>query len=98
LLMPRTFVICDEQYGSAWWKTIICLLYEWICVVYYLTTRIRIEMKSINIDTWLVNFMLAFCGLSPRIIGPKLILFKLMWHKRPQTMCTTIGLNPTKMG
>jgi hypothetical protein len=46
--------------------------------------RIRIEMKSINTDAWLVNFILSFSGLSPILIGPKVNFFKLTWHRRPQ--------------
>ena len=47
--------------------------------------RIRIEMKSINTDAWLVNFILSFSGLSPLLIGPKInFFFKLTWHRRPQ--------------
>jgi hypothetical protein len=44
----------------------------------------RIEMKSINTDAWLVNFILSFSGLSPILIGKKSIFFKLTWHRRPQ--------------
>jgi hypothetical protein len=45
------------------------LLYKEICVDYYFTNQIGIilkkiiiEMKSININAGLVNFMLAFSG------------------------------------
>jgi hypothetical protein len=41
-------------------------------------------MKSINTDAWLANSMLSFSGLSPLLIGTKVIFFKLTWHKRPQ--------------
>jgi hypothetical protein len=46
--------------------------------------RIRIEMKSINIDAWLVNFILSFSGLSPILIRPKVDFFKWTWHRRSQ--------------
>jgi hypothetical protein len=46
--------------------------------------KIRIEIKPINNDTWLVSFMLSFSGFSPVLIGPKVIFFKLTWHRRPQ--------------
>jgi hypothetical protein len=49
-----------------------------------LLKKIRIEMKSINTDAWLVNFILSFSGLSPILFGPKVNFFKLMWHRRPQ--------------
>jgi hypothetical protein len=51
----------------------------------YSKEKIKIEVKSINNDAWLlVNFMLSFSGLSPLLIGPKLIFFELTWHIRPQ--------------
>jgi hypothetical protein len=40
--------------------------------------------EFINTDAWLVNFMFSFSGLSPLLIGPKVIFFKLTWHIRPQ--------------
>jgi hypothetical protein len=67
------------------------LLYKEICADYYFANqigiiqkRIRIQMKSINIDAWLVNFILSFNGLSPLLIGPKVNFFKLTWHRRLQ--------------
>ena len=54
------------------------LLCKEICADYYFANqigiilkKIRIEMKSINIDARLVNFLLAFSGLSPLFIRPK---------------------------
>jgi hypothetical protein len=57
------------------------LLYKSMCWLLFCQAdrnylkRIRIEMKSINIDAWLVNFMLSFSVLSPLLIGPKVIFF-----------------------
>jgi hypothetical protein len=56
------------------------LLYKEICAYDYFVNRIRIriilkkiriEMESINIDARLVNFMLAFSGLRPLLVGSK---------------------------
>jgi hypothetical protein len=60
------------------------LLYKEICVDYYfgnqigiILKNIRIEMKSINTDTRFVNVLLSFSGLSPLLIGPKVIFFQI---------------------
>jgi hypothetical protein len=58
-------------------KQQFALLYKEICDDYYFANQIRIEMKSITTNTWLVNFMLSFSGLSPLLIGPKVNFFKL---------------------
>jgi hypothetical protein len=40
------------------------------------------EMKSINIDARVVNFMLAFNGLSPLLVGPKVNFFQINMTKK----------------
>jgi hypothetical protein len=84
-------VIYDEQYVVLDSKNSLLYCIEKYVLITILTTRselfkkwIRIEMKTINTDAWLVNFILFFSGLSPILIGPKFNFFKSTWHRRPQ--------------
>jgi hypothetical protein len=85
-------IICDM-----WWTIWSCLIVKQfvilckeICDDYYFANqseiirkRIRIEMKSINTDAWLVNFILSFSGISPILIA-KSQFYSITWHRRPQ--------------
>jgi hypothetical protein len=53
-------------------------------------------MKSINTDAWLVNFMLSSSGLSPILIGPKVIFFQINVTHKDATMCISVGLRPNQ--
>jgi hypothetical protein len=55
-------------------------------------------MKSINTDALLVNFILSFSGLSPILVGPKVIFFQINVTQKAATMCAPVGLDPTKTG
>jgi hypothetical protein len=53
-------------------------------------------MKSINIDARLLSLCWPLAGLAHFLLGQRSMLFKLMWHIKPQIMCVIVGLDPTK--
>jgi hypothetical protein len=53
-------------------------------------------MKPINIDAWLVNFMLPYTGLSPLLIGPKVNFFQINVTQKATIMCAPVGLDQPK--
>jgi hypothetical protein len=57
---------------------------------------ITIKIKSINTDTWLVNFMLPFSGLRPLLNGPKVNFFNSTWHRWPQQCAHLLDLTQPK--
>jgi hypothetical protein len=65
-------------------KQQFALLYKKYVLIVIILKNIISEMKSINTDAWLIKFMLSFSGLSSLLIGQKVKIFKLMWHRRSQ--------------
>jgi hypothetical protein len=59
-------------------KQQFALLYKKYVLIVIILKNIISEMKSINTDAGLINFMLSFSGLSSLLIGPKVKIFKLM--------------------
>jgi hypothetical protein len=51
-----------------------------------------------NTDALSVNFISSISGLSPLLIGPKVIFCQINMTQKAATMCELVGLDPTKTG